>query len=66
MLGQRQQPLQNFVFFDGMETEAKVYALHPDGELGGNLLPNSAPMENGEVRAPVLPVVSGAEAIMLD
>lgn len=66
VLGQRQQPLQNFVFFDGMETEAKVYALHPDGELGGNLLPNSAPMENGEVKAPVLPVVGGAEAIMLD
>ncbi|KAL2125965.1 hypothetical protein VTI74DRAFT_2059 [Chaetomium olivicolor] len=41
VLGQTQQPIQNFVVFDGETMEAGVYALHPDGELGKALLPMS-------------------------
>ena len=29
VLGQREQPIQNFVLFDGEESKAPVYALHP-------------------------------------
>ena len=29
VLGQREQPLQNFAFFDGEESKGLVYALHP-------------------------------------
>lgn len=41
VLGQRQQPIQNFVVFDGGAMEGSVYALHPEGELGRGLLPLS-------------------------
>jgi ubiquitin-like 1-activating enzyme E1 A len=41
VLGQQQQPLQNFVVFDGGSMEASVYPLHPEGELGRGLLPLS-------------------------
>jgi ubiquitin-like 1-activating enzyme E1 A len=35
VLGGTQQPIQNFVFFDGESMDAGVYALHPpEGELG--------------------------------
>ena len=56
VLGQRQQPIQNFVFFDGMESEAPMYSIHPDGELGAGLLPVSEALKNG----------TGGEAIVLD
>ncbi|KAK3399256.1 hypothetical protein B0T20DRAFT_195675 [Sordaria brevicollis] len=40
VLGQTQQPIQNFVVFSGETMEANVYALHPrEGELGRGLLP---------------------------
>ena len=40
VLGQTQQPVQNFVVFSGETMEANVYALHPrEGELGRGLLP---------------------------
>ncbi|KAK3340965.1 hypothetical protein B0H65DRAFT_551362 [Neurospora tetraspora] len=40
VLGQTQQPVQNFVVFSGESMEANVYALHPrEGELGRGLLP---------------------------
>ncbi|KAK4135310.1 hypothetical protein BT67DRAFT_440976 [Trichocladium antarcticum] len=39
VLGRTQQPLQNFVVFDGGRMEAEVYALHPECELGRELLP---------------------------
>lgn len=40
VLGQTQQPLQNFVIFSGETMAAEVYALHPrEGELGRGLLP---------------------------
>jgi ubiquitin-like 1-activating enzyme E1 A len=42
VLGQRQQPIQNFVFFDGDSMDAPMIALHPDGALGEGLLPFSA------------------------
>ncbi|GAB1320245.1 E1 ubiquitin-activating protein aos1 [Madurella fahalii] len=41
VLGQSQQPVQNFVVFDGGLMEGSVYALHPEGELGRGLLPLS-------------------------
>ncbi|KAK4457924.1 DNA damage tolerance protein RHC31 [Cladorrhinum samala] len=41
VLGQTQQPIQNFVVFDGGKMEAVVYSLHPEGELGRALLPIS-------------------------
>ncbi|KAK3990197.1 hypothetical protein QBC44DRAFT_72906 [Cladorrhinum sp. PSN332] len=41
VLGQTQQPIQNFVVFDGGKMEAVVYPLHPEGELGRRLLPIS-------------------------
>jgi len=31
VLGQTQQPIQNFVIFDGDRMEGVVYALHPEG-----------------------------------
>ena len=30
VIGQREQPIQNFLFFDGEEFKGPVYALHPD------------------------------------
>lgn len=41
VLGQTQQPVQNFVVLDGEAMEASVFALHPEGELGRALLPLS-------------------------
>lgn len=32
VLGQREQPLQNFLLFDALDTKAPVYALHPEQE----------------------------------
>lgn len=54
VLGQRQQPIQNLVVFDGDSNEAPMYALHPEGALGEGLLPlsNSVGMvENGGMMA---------------
>ncbi|RKF56158.1 DNA damage tolerance protein RHC31 [Erysiphe neolycopersici] len=41
VLGARQQPIQNFVIFDGTSMDARVYALHPEGALGGAQIPHS-------------------------
>jgi ubiquitin-like 1-activating enzyme E1 A len=38
VLGQKQQPIQNMVIFDGTTMEAPMYPLHPEGTLGANLL----------------------------
>ncbi|UKZ71771.1 uncharacterized protein TrAtP1_012718 [Trichoderma atroviride] len=38
VLGQKQQPIQNMVIFDGTTMEALMYPLHPEGILGANLL----------------------------
>lgn len=43
VLGCTQQPIQNFVIFDGEAMEAGVYALHPEGELGRGLLVSAGP-----------------------
>jgi hypothetical protein len=45
VLGKRQQPIQNFVFFDGHKTESPMFALHPGGVLGEQLLPVPTPAE---------------------
>ncbi|OAA58769.1 Molybdenum cofactor biosynthesis, MoeB [Cordyceps fumosorosea ARSEF 2679] len=47
VLGQRQQPIQNTVIFDGNTMEGLVYALHPEGILGANLLSSTAADVNG-------------------
>lgn len=47
VLGNRQQPIQNFVIFDGDVMEAPMFALHPEGALGVELLPISVGVENG-------------------
>ncbi|KAH6636258.1 hypothetical protein F5144DRAFT_591459 [Chaetomium tenue] len=44
VLGCTQQPIQNFVVFDGEAMEAGVYALHPEGELGRGLLVSAGPV----------------------
>ncbi|KAK3295662.1 uncharacterized protein B0H64DRAFT_359461 [Chaetomium fimeti] len=44
VLGCTQQPVQNFVVFDGEAMEAGVYALHPEGELGRGLLVSAGPV----------------------
>ncbi|KAI2612615.1 uncharacterized protein GGS25DRAFT_126629 [Hypoxylon fragiforme] len=40
--GQRQQPIQNMVVFDGEKMEAEMYPLHPEGNLGKAQLELSA------------------------
>lgn len=47
VLGHRQQPIQNFVLFDGTTSEAPQYALHPEGDLGEGLLPTTDAILNG-------------------
>ncbi|KAK0621520.1 hypothetical protein B0T17DRAFT_617956 [Bombardia bombarda] len=44
VLGHTQQPIQNFVIFDGGAMEATVYALHPEGPLGNALLELAPPV----------------------
>jgi ubiquitin-like 1-activating enzyme E1 A len=58
VLGQKNGPIQNFVFFDGESYESRVFALHPEGPLGVGLLPlsqavieNSLPSNGGPVAA---------------
>lgn len=47
VLGGTQQPIQNFVIFDGEAMEAEVYALHPEGELGRAQLDSAVPVAVG-------------------
>lgn len=42
--GQRQQPIQNMVVFDGDKMEAEMYPLHPVGNLGRAQLEFTSPM----------------------
>jgi ubiquitin-like 1-activating enzyme E1 A len=46
VLGQKQQPIQNMVIFDGTTMEALMYPLHPEGILGANLLSLGGGMDN--------------------
>ena len=41
VLGGRQQPIQNFVIMDGEQMEAPVYAMHPPGDLGQDMFPET-------------------------
>lgn len=52
VLGKREQPIQNFIFFDGEDYQAPMYALHPifndgmDGLVAANpLAPMAMPMD---------------------
>jgi ubiquitin-like 1-activating enzyme E1 A len=47
VLGHRQQPIQNLVLFDGTTSEAPMYALHPEGDLGEGLLPTTDAILSG-------------------
>jgi ubiquitin-like 1-activating enzyme E1 A len=38
VLGQKEQPIQNLVVFDGTTMESLMYPLHPEGTLGASLL----------------------------
>jgi ubiquitin-like 1-activating enzyme E1 A len=60
VLGQTQQPVQNFVIFDGDAMEASVYALHPEGALGRGLLPLST--AEGAVDVAAAAVAAAADA----
>lgn len=57
VLGQRQQPIQNFVFFNGESMEAPMYPLHPEGELGAALL--TLPVPGGVVDNGMMGDMSG-------
>ncbi|KAK4158416.1 hypothetical protein C8A00DRAFT_39389 [Chaetomidium leptoderma] len=66
VLGATQQPVQNFVVFDGEAMEAGVYALHPEGVLGRGLLVSAGPaLDLATTTAPggqvstTLPMVGG-------
>ena len=56
VLGSRQQPIQNMVIFDGDLMDAPMYALHPEGDLGEELLPISTRSGNGAVPNGDLPM----------
>ncbi|KAK3375101.1 hypothetical protein B0H63DRAFT_267302 [Podospora didyma] len=76
VLGQTQQPIQNFVIFDGNTMDATIYALHPEGPLGKALLlstPVDVNVSNGDAVAATfgtapLPVslVDPSQVIALD
>lgn len=44
VLGQKEQPIQNMVIFDGTSMEALMYPLHPEGTLGALQLLTADPM----------------------
>jgi ubiquitin-like 1-activating enzyme E1 A len=54
VLGHRQQPIQNMVLFDGELNEAPMYALHPEGPLGRDLLPLSEGLVNKVETTPAM------------
>lgn len=67
VIGQKEQPIQNFLLFDGEDSKGSVYALHPVFEADGALDPNlAAPMMGIANVPPPLdqPPVNGA-AVML-
>ncbi|ATY67110.1 SUMO activating enzyme [Cordyceps militaris] len=55
VLGQTQQPIQNTVIFDGNTMEGLVYALHPEGALGAELLSAGVADVNGAAAQLVMP-----------
>ncbi|OAA54104.1 sumo activating enzyme [Niveomyces insectorum RCEF 264] len=59
-LGQTQQPIQNLMVFDGFSAQAPVYALHPEGLLGRQLL--SAASATPEAMAAAMAAAAAAEA----
>lgn len=56
VLGQKQQPIQNTVIFDGNTMESQMYALHPEGDLGASLLSVGGPV-------PEPPMMSNGAAV---
>ncbi|KAJ4304163.1 E1 ubiquitin-activating protein aos1 [Collariella sp. IMI 366227] len=66
VLGQTQQPIQNFLVFDGEAMEAGVYALHPDGSLGRALLPLSGELVGVEEAVAAAAAAAGVDKAELD
>lgn len=62
VLGASQQPIQNFVIFDGDKMEAAVYALHPEGPLGKALFSEAS--SSGNAAAAMAAGVQNAVAAM--
>ncbi|KAI2615466.1 hypothetical protein GGR54DRAFT_290727 [Hypoxylon sp. NC1633] len=60
--GQRQQPIQNMVVFDGERMEAEMYPLHPEGNIGRAQLELSLPPN------PMMPLgqVDAAQMLPMD
>ncbi|KAI1085656.1 hypothetical protein F5B20DRAFT_519231 [Whalleya microplaca] len=57
--GQRQQPIQNMVLFDGDKMEANMYPLHPEGNLGRAQLELTTPiMGMGQVDPTQMPLMN--------
>ncbi|OPB45131.1 hypothetical protein A0O28_0073370 [Trichoderma guizhouense] len=69
VLGQKQQPIQNMVIFDGTTMEALMYPLHPEGILGANLLSLGGPVDpmapnGGMMMPPDMPLGLDASMVM--
>ncbi|KAH0523624.1 hypothetical protein TsFJ059_008601 [Trichoderma semiorbis] len=69
VLGQKQQPIQNMVIFDGTTMEALMYPLHPEGILGANLLSLGGPVDpmapnGGMMMPPDMPLALDASMVM--
>lgn len=69
VLGQKQQPIQNMVIFDGTTMEALMYPLHPEGILGANLLSLGGAVDpmapnGGIMMPPDMPLALDASMVM--
>ncbi|KAL7960618.1 hypothetical protein V8C34DRAFT_276087 [Trichoderma compactum] len=69
VLGQKQQPIQNMVIFDGTTMEALMYPLHPEGILGANLLSFGGAVDpmasnGGIMMPPDMPLALDASMVM--
>lgn len=61
VLGGTQQPIQNLLIFDGDRMDASVYALHPEGPLGEELLKTA---DGGLVQAAAAAAATATAPIM--
>lgn len=69
VLGQKEQPIQNMVIFDGTSMEALMYPLHPEGTLGIlqlSLAGNDPMMGNGAPGGDMMMGVTGMDGMAFD
>jgi len=70
VLGKREQPIQNFILFDGEEYQAPMYALHPifndgmDGMIPANPIAGMAVPMNGTLNGAVDMSTMGGMGVM--